>query len=139
MRVLICGGRDFGESYEDHCLFEDALKAFQEEHGKITHVVCGAQVTWGSEPDRNDHGADYMAILWAIKNEVNFSGFPAKWKRLGRKAGPMRNTEMLEAYRNIFSDSINIDFVIYFPGGAGTADMVRQAKAADVRTWEVTR
>lgn len=46
---------------------------------------------------------------------------PADWKRFGRAAGVLRNTAML---------ADRPELVIAFPGGKGTADMVRKAKAA---------
>ena len=46
-----------------------------------------------------------------------------------RGAGPERNARMLAEGRP--------DLVVAFPGGTGTADMVRRAKAAGVRVVEV--
>lgn len=47
----------------------------------------------------------------------------------GKAAGPIRNQHMI--------DTAKPDLVVSFPGGAGTADMVRRAKAAGVRVIEV--
>ena len=47
---------------------------------------------------------------------------PADWKQYGRGAGPIRNREMLQ-----YSEP---DIVVAFPGGAGTADMIRAARTA---------
>jgi len=53
----------------------------------------------------------------------------AKWSKHGRAAGPIRNQEMI--------DECKPDLVVAFPGGRGTADMVRRAKAAGIRVIEV--
>lgn len=49
--------------------------------------------------------------------------------RLGRAAGPMRNKQMLEEGKP--------DLVVAFPGGAGTENMVKQAKAAGIRVLRI--
>src|SRR5690606_30354012 len=49
--------------------------------------------------------------------------YPADWRRHGRAAGPIRNQEMADA---------GADLCIAFPGGRGTADMVRRARAAGI-------
>jgi len=53
----------------------------------------------------------------------------ANWAGLGRKAGPIRNQEMLDQGRP--------NMVVAFPGGRGTADMVRRARGAGVEVIEV--
>ena len=63
-------------------------------------------------------------------NDVPCRVYPADWKANAKAAGPIRNAEMLADFKP--------DTVIAFPGGRGTADMVRKAKAAGVRVIEVT-
>ena len=55
--------------------------------------------------------------------------YMADWDGLGRKAGPIRNQRML--------DDGKPDLGIAFPGGRGTADMVRRAREAGVETIQV--
>jgi len=54
--------------------------------------------------------------------------FDADWK-LGKKAGPLRNQRMIDEGRP--------DLVVAFPGGKGTADMVRRAEAAGVKVLKI--
>jgi len=54
--------------------------------------------------------------------------FPPEWKRYGPKAGPIRNKQMLDEGRP--------DLVVAFPGGNGTNDMVKKAKAAGIEVIE---
>ena len=58
---------------------------------------------------------------------VSYAPNPARWAELGRRAGPIRNQEMLDLWVP--------DGVVAFPGGAGTADMVARARAACVTVW----
>ena len=77
-------------------------------------------------------GADELAGEWAKANmvpEATYPVLPEEWKAFGRSAGPMRNTRMLRDAKP--------DGVVAFPGGRGTADMVRQAEAAGVKVMKV--
>lgn len=105
MRVLVCGGRD----YKDRAAVDLVLT-----------LAKPSVVIHGGAP-----GADCLAGAWALKNGVAVEAFPADWKKHGRAAGPLRNQRML--------DESKPDYVIAFPGGLGTADMVRRAKAAGLK------
>ena len=55
--------------------------------------------------------------------------FPAAWNKWGYSAGPRRNAWMIEYGKP--------DHVLAFPGGPGTADMVRRARAAGIPVTEI--
>ena len=74
-------------------------------------------------------GADNMAERWASEHSIRLDVYRADWKTHGRAAGPIRNQRML--------DHGKPDMVLAFPGGRGTADMVRRALAAGVQVCEV--
>jgi hypothetical protein len=111
-RVLVCGGRHFG----DAVALASALYRVQEKRG-IAVLIHGAA-----------RGADTLAAGWAMMEGVDALPFPADWKAHGKTAGPIRNQRML--------DEGLPDAVVAFPGGTGTADMVRRALAAGVPVWE---
>ena len=46
-------------------------------------------------------GADRMAREWAAKNEVKEERHPADWNTLGKRAGFVRNTEMVNLGANV--------------------------------------
>lgn len=73
-------------------------------------------------------GADRLARLWSESRGVHCASVCALWGKYGKKAGPLRNAAMLD---------LRPDVVIAFPGGSGTANMVRQAEAAGVRVCMV--
>lgn len=108
MRVLITGGRDFG----DREMLWLALDRLNAKHG-FTLLIHG-----------DAKGADRLAGEWGSARSVPVDAHPADWKRHGRGAGPIRNRKMLEE---------KPDLVIAFPGGKGTADMVAVAKAAGLQ------
>lgn len=116
MRVLVCGGRN----YSDVAAIWRALDSLNEAEG-VDMVIDGA-----SDDVTGPYiGADYWANQWAKAHRVRDKRVHAAWKAYGRAAGPLRNAHMLDEHKP--------DLVIAFPGGDGTADMVRRALAAGVK------
>lgn len=111
MRVIVCGGRD----YADRDTAFAALDRFRAAHG----LTCVIQ---GGAP-----GADRLAYEWGHSRMVMVEHVPADWKAHGKAAGPMRNQQMVGIHRP--------DAVIAFPGGRGTADMIKRAKAAGLPVY----
>ncbi len=117
--VLVCGGRAITGAVK-----ASLLQCLDTVHSK-TPI---AKVVHGACPNPNEayrYSADLVGQYWALGNGVEVVGYPADWQRYGRSAGPKRNTQMLDMER--------IDLVVAAPGGTGTADMCRQAKARGVR------
>lgn len=130
MRVFVCGGRSFGveanielpdedrrrdrqrAANERRFLYE-TLDTFHVDNG-VTAIIHGAQ-----------KGADSLAGYWAQRKFIEAIPYPAKWKQLGKSAGPTRNRQMIDEGRP--------DVVIAFCGGRGTADMVSRARASGIR------
>ena len=117
MRTIICGGRDY-EFTVDDWKWLDGLRLSLP----ITEVVSGKQSRYDTFK-RRFVGADYFGEKWAAKNNIAVEGFPAEWVHFGRSAGPRRNQEMADY----------ADACIAFPGGNGTADMVRRAREKNLR------
>jgi hypothetical protein len=108
MKILVCGGRD----YTNRARLCSCLDAIQSERGSF-HIIQG-----GAD------GADALAREWAGSRCEPCTTYRANWSELGRKAGPVRNQRMLDEGRP--------DLVVVFPGGRGTADMLRRAQLAGV-------
>ncbi len=78
-------------------------------------------------------GAD--AAIARAGHQLGWSSLvmPAQWQRHGRAAGPIRNRELLEQAiaraeaHTSPSYSVSV-LVVAFPGGAGTASLVQQAR-----------
>jgi hypothetical protein len=115
--VLVCGGRD----YADRQRVLNVLDAYNAAV-PIGTVVHGAA-----------RGADTFAGEWARAHPgVEERAFPAPWATYGKSAGAIRNARMLRETKP--------HLVIAFPGGRGTADMVRRARKSGVpRVVELPR
>lgn len=110
MRVLVCGGRNYGDKRFVHWVL-DTLHARQ----KLTLVIHGCAT-----------GADSFAEEWAREIDgCTAYGVSADWKKHGQRAGSVRNRLMLELGKP--------QVIIAFEGGAGTRDMTSAATAAGVR------
>jgi hypothetical protein len=106
MRFLVTGGRDFAN-------FHAMAHALQQMPSDATLVHGAAK------------GADALAAeYWSKIHERPTEAHPADWATHGKGAGPIRNQKMLDT---------GVDLVLAFPGGSGTADMVRRARAAGVK------
>lgn len=114
MRVLVCGGRDYCDKDRLHAVL-DRLHELRD----IGIVIEG-----------NARGADRMAGYWAKKKRLTNLKFTAEWSKYGKAAGSIRNQKML-------TEGLP-DLVVAFPGGRGTADMVRRAKSAGVEVLEIS-
>lgn len=112
-RILVCGGRE----YADQAMLFGYLDLIAEGCGVAVIIQGGAK------------GADFLARMWAKTRGVELLDFPAQWRLHGRRAGPIRNQQML--------DEGKPDLVIAFPGGAGTANMVKQARRKRVEVRKV--
>jgi len=112
MRVLVCGGRNYGKTKEERDQFAAGMADAIGDKDVKAVIQGGAS------------GADSLAVKWALARGLPVVSVFAKWHIHGKAAGPIRNQQML--------DEQAPDLVIAFPGGAGTADMVRRAKSAGV-------
>ncbi len=103
IRCIIAGGRDF----HDYAYAKRKLDAIFARQADVEIVSGGAP------------GADALGERYAAERGWPVVRFPADWSQ-GRKAGPLRNSQMA-AYAT---------HLVALPGGRGTADMIRQARAA---------
>lgn len=106
--VLVCGGRDFTDR--------------QKVKEVLDSLEPGIVVEGGAT------GADGIAHAWARLNGVHVASVSALWDHYRKPAGPIRNAAML---------LLKPDLVVAFPGGRGTADMVRKARAVGIQVLEI--
>lgn len=124
MRVLVCGGRD----YQDRDMVIRTLDWMAEAHARSKGIDTSDN--WLPHPEfvvihgGCPTGADAHADDWAVVNWAGCEVYRADWDKHGKAAGPIRNQQMIDQGRP--------DLVLAFPGGRGTADMVRRAEAAGV-------
>jgi predicted Rossmann-fold nucleotide-binding protein len=132
MRLLVCGGRNYGE-IPDGCPAEQ-IRHYSEKAGREVFLLretlghlfiernVNTVITGGAR------GADSHAFRFARQQGRHTLVFKADWS-LGKKAGPVRNQKMIDEGRP--------DLVLAFPGGKGTADMVRRARETGIEVMEV--
>ena len=113
-RILICGGRD----YADNSKFDQVMDSLLQHFDPCFCVIHGGA-----------RGADAMAAKWAEIIGRPTLSISANWNYYGKQAGHIRNQWML--------DYAMPDLVIAFPGGVGTANMVRIARNGKIDVYEV--
>lgn len=113
--IIVCGGRHYAD-YNHVCR---VLWDLEKVRGRLFVRHGGGS------------GADALADTWCRETDHSVVPVFAEWNKFGKKAGPLRNAIMLAM-------KPPVKLVVAFPGGRGTADMVRKAKAAGIEVLEVT-
>lgn len=113
IRLLVCGGRTF-----DDINFLTKILFIVHEKYKIDAIIEGEAA-----------GADTLAKLWSEEVIGPAEGYPADWRKHGKRAGPVRNKQMLVEGQP--------DAVLAFPGGRGTDDMINQSRGAHLPVWAI--
>lgn len=119
LRILVCGGRHFA----DYDLLEETINGVIAESGwEDIEIVSG-----------HCAGADRLGELYAEKHNAQAKIFPAEWEKYGKRAGPMRNKQMVD-YISGFENKIVIAFVS--AKTKGTRNTIALAKKANIRVIE---
>ena len=114
MKVLVCGGRN----YDDDVKVYQVLDWVNANKDFIDVIISG-----------HAKGADTLGEWYAKDRKLEVEVYRAYWNKYGRAAGMIRNQQML--------DKGKPDLVVAFPGGRGTAGMMRIARAAGVEVMEI--
>lgn len=124
MKILVCGGRKFGANKEEYYhilnVLNDLAKKYSKEY-KPEENWLPIDITIISGMAK---GADSVAANWAIANWAQLEEYPADWDKYGMSAGYKRNMQMLVEGKP--------DLVVAFPGGKGTANMIKLAEKANI-------
>lgn len=106
MKVLVCGSRHFN-NYEQLSTILDGFK--------ITGIISGKA-----------RGADTLALVYGKTLGIPCFEFPADWSLYGRRAGPIRNHQMLKEGKP--------DLVVAFlaPNSRGTKHMIEISQKAGI-------
>lgn len=114
-KILVCGGRNY-YNYQKVC---EVLNPIWDELDEPVMLIEGGA-----------RGADTLGRMWAgTKQHIVTKTYYADWKTHGKGAGAIRNQKML--------DEENPNLIVAFPGGSGTADMIKRAKKAGIPVLEV--
>ena len=112
MRVLVSGDRN----WTDRKYIEDVLSAFA--------AMVPIEVLIEGEAG----GVDVMARDWADSHYVQVAPYPAQWRTFGKRAGPIRNQQMLDEGK----PDIVIAFHPQIWDSKGTRDMMTRALRAGI-------
>ena len=113
--IAVTGGRD----YQNRQVVYDTLDEYND-HLEISALITGMA-----------RGADTLAYEWARDRGVPTREFWPDWDKYKKRAGFRRNEQMINEGQP--------DFLIAFPGGNGTAHMVRKTKETDILVDETAR
>jgi len=108
MRVLVTGDRNWVDSETLNIV----LNSLDEKYG-IDAIIQGECPT----------GADAWARIWAKNHKIVLESFPADWDTYGKKAGPIRNQQMLEEGDPDIICAFHYDLA----NSRGTKDCVKRA------------
>jgi YspA, cpYpsA-related SLOG family len=111
LKILVCGSRH----YSDYFNIYNVIKAF----GADLTIISGAC-----------RGADKLAVEVAKKLGLNFREYPANWSLYGKKAGVIRNQQMID----LESPDLVIAFHTDIESSKGTKDMIGRAKYQGITT-----
>jgi hypothetical protein len=118
VRLVVTGGRD----YDDRDPLESVLDGI---HERLTVDVL---------IEGEARGADTLAREWAESRGITVEPYPAKWQEYGRKAGPIRNRQMIDEgrpdYAAVFYDRPR-------DKSRGTANMHTQLDAFGIKILAV--
>lgn len=106
MKIALIGSRTF----TDYDLLKNTVTAYLAENEQTaTHIVSGGA-----------KGADTLAEQFALEKQLKMIVFKPDWKQFGKRAGYVRNTDIIE----------NADIVFAFWDGTsrGTKDSIDKAK-----------
>lgn len=109
MKVIIAGGREFNDYDMLVAKMDKILTRVNKD--KLVIVSGGAR------------GADALGERYAKERGYTLEIYKADWTRLGKAAGFARNTEMARI----------ADALVAFPGGNGTAHMIRTARDRNLK------
>lgn len=116
-RIVICGGRHFNDYEQLKTTITNFLKQRKIEIENV-EIVSG-----------HCQGADMLGEQYAKEYGLNLTIFPADWQRYKRKAGPIRNKQMIEYIMQTENKAV-IAFVS--ENSKGTKQTVLLAKRAGI-------
>ncbi len=135
-KVLVCGGREFGRlpphGERQGPYWEEKEREYLFIQATLTSLFPADPETWLPDCTIIEGGAtgvDSVAADWAAVNWTGLKEYKADWNKHGKAAGCIRNKQMLE-------EGIP-DIVVAFPGGSGTAHMIKLAQEAGVEVIKI--
>lgn len=105
INLAIVGGRD----YADYTNFKIIVDEYIKEIGTPSKIISGGAM-----------GVDTMAEKYANENNIPITVLKPDWNKLGKKAGILRNTDIIEASTHVLA--------LPTQKSVGTHDSINKAK-----------
>jgi len=117
VRIIVAGSRNFS----DYDLLADELNYLISSYeGSDLTIISGTA-----------RGADSLGERFALENGLKLVRFPAQWEKYGKRAGYLRNEEML---RYASADQAEALLVAFWDGESkGTKHMISLASKAKIQ------
>lgn len=162
MRILVCGGRDFGDvkSIPGNVPGDDPERLrIEREYQFVFKTLDAIAIQRSALYNSDDNwlpsditiisgkasGADQVALDWATVNWLNTIEFVADWndfsppcKTKYTATGKPYNALAGFKRNQEMIDKGKPDLVVAFPGNTGTKDMIHRAKKANIEVMEIT-
>jgi len=117
-RIIVPGTR----SFENYTLMCEVLDKVLPKYGDDIEIVSG-----------HAEGADKLGERYASEHNIKCAVFPADWKSHGRKAGPMRNSQMIE-----YASKQDPAVIAFWDAKShGTLDTLVKAQRAGIETMVI--
>ena len=116
LRIIIAGSRDFN----DYEYLSDVLTIFIKERPNRRFVVVSGTA----------RGADQLGEKFARENSIPIKRFPADWDNFGKRAGYIRNSQMLDYINQ--PDCEGYVFAFWDGESRGTQHMIKSAQKAGI-------
>ena len=91
MRILVTGSRTWEDKHAIAQALIEALRERTPKVGNMNFLTGDVTVVHGACPI----GADRLADEWCKANFIEVEPHPAKWQEFGKRAGFLRNAEMV--------------------------------------------
>lgn len=108
MKLAIVGCRH----YQNYYSFEDIVNAYIARNGKPSLIISGGA-----------SGVDTLAERYAAQHSIPIVIFEAQWNVHGKKAGPMRNRQIVDACTHMLA--------LPSQSSVGTYDSINKAKCSE--------
>ena len=105
IKVAIVGSRNF----TDYIQFKEIVDNYISEIGDVDMIISGGC-----------SGVDSMAEKYADEHHIAIKIFPANWTKYGKRAGPIRNTEIVNDCTHLLA--------LPSKSSVGTKDSINKAK-----------
>ena len=130
--ILITGSRDFKDYDFVRSLFFPYSNLYKKEH---VILYEGGQVSKEKACFNPEYwGADYIAKTIAHELGWTIKSYYAKWKLHGKKAGIIRNIEMIDAFYTSKEISEKVVIALPLEGSVGTIHAKNYAISQKIKT-----